>query len=65
MPFWGPERQGGRAAAGVGGSGGGVQGAVAMVCRGWLGGGDPEAICGGNSEIFNQQLTIFLVVAMV
>ena len=35
-----------------------------MVCRGWLGGGDPAAICGGNSEVFNQQLTTFLVVAM-
>ena len=36
-----------------------------MVCRGWLGGVDPAAICGGNSAVFNQQLTIFLVVAMV
>ena len=25
----------------------------------------PAAICGGNSAVFNQQLTIFLVVAMV
>lgn len=39
--------------------------AGAMVCRGWLGGGDPAAICGGNSAVFNQLLTIFLVVAMV
>ena len=39
--------------------------AGAMVCRGWLGGGDPAAICGGNSAVFNQPLTIFLVVAMV
>ena len=36
-----------------------------MVCRGWLGGGDPAAICGGNSAVFNQPLTIFLVIAMV
>ena len=36
-----------------------------MVCRGWLGGGDPAEVCGGNSEVFNQQLTTFLVVAMV
>ena len=56
-------------AAGVGGSGGGGQGAGLMacrwwpsvrrllVCRGWLGGGDPA--------VFNQPLTTFLVVAMV
>ena len=36
-----------------------------VVCRGWLGGGDPAAICGGNSAVFNQQLTTFLAVAMV
>ena len=36
-----------------------------VVCRGWLGGGDPAAICGGNSAVFNQPLTTFLVVAMV
>ena len=36
-----------------------------VVCRGWLGGGDPAAICGGNSEVFNQPLTTFIVVAMV
>lgn len=64
-PFWGPERQGGRAAAGV------------MVCRGWPGlrgdgllwmagaGNDSAAICGGNSAVFNQPLTTFHVVAMV
>ena len=28
-------------------------------------GNDPAAICGGNSEVFNQPLTTFLVVAMV
>ena len=28
-------------------------------------GNDPAAICGGNSAVFNQLLTIFLVVAMV
>ena len=39
--------------------------AGAMVCRGWLGGGDPAAICGGNSAVFNQPLTTFLVAAMV
>ena len=48
-----------------GGTGGGGQGAGVMVCRGWLGGGDPAAICGGNSAVFNQLLTTFLVVAMV
>ena len=37
LPFWVPEMQGGRAAAGVCGAAGGVQGAGAMVCRGWLG----------------------------
>ena len=36
-----------------------------MVCRGWLGGGDPAAICGGNSAVFNQLLTTFHAVAMV
>ena len=36
-----------------------------MVCRGWMGGGDPAAICGGNSAVVNQPLTTFLVVAMV
>ena len=34
LPFWAPERQGGRAAAG-GGAVGGIQGGGAMVCRGW------------------------------
>ena len=63
-PFWAPERQGGRAAAG-GGAGCGCQGGGVMVCRWWLGGGDPAAICGGNSAVFNQPLTTFLVVAMV
>ena len=28
-------------------------------------GNDPAAICGGNSAVFNQPLTTFLVVAMV
>ena len=58
--FWVPERQGGRAAAGGGGAVGGFQGGGAMVCRwwpsgwpawrllvvcrGWLGGGDPAVI---------------------
>ena len=36
-----------------------------MGCRGWLGCGDPAAICGGNSVVFNQPLTTFHVVAMV
>lgn len=36
-----------------------------VVFRGWLCGGDPAAICGGNSAVFNQPLTTFLVVAMV
>ena len=36
-----------------------------MVCRWWLGGGDPAAICGGNSAVFNQPLTTFLAAAMV
>ena len=65
-------------AAGVGGAVGGVQGSGVMGCRGWpsvrrllvvfrgwLCGGDPAAICGGNSAVFNQPLTTFLVVAMV
>ena len=65
-PFWEPERQGGRAAAGGGGGAvGGCQVSGVMVCRGWLGGGDPAAICGGNSAVFNQPLTTFLVIAMV
>ena len=54
-----------RDAAGGGGAVGGFQGGGVMVCRGWLGGGDPAAICGGNSAVFNQLLTIFLAVAMV
>lgn len=56
LPFWVPERQGGRAAAGAGGAVSGCQGVGVMVCRwwpsgwllvvcrGWLGGGDPAAI---------------------
>ena len=77
MPFWVPERQGGRArrrvvvvlsvvarAAGRW-SACGCQVSGVMVCRGWLGGGDPAAICGGNSAVFNQPLTTFLVVAMI
>ena len=80
-PFWAPERQGGRAAAGGGGAVGGCQVSGVMVCRwwpsgwpawrlllvcrGWLGGGDPAAICGGNSAVFNQLLTTFIVIAMV
>ena len=80
-PFWAPERQGGRAAAGGGGAVGGVQCGGAMVCRwwpsgwpawrllvvcrGWLGGGDPAEVCGGNSAVFNQLLTTFHVIAMV
>ena len=35
-----------------------------VVCRGWLGGGDPAAICGGNSDVFNQQLTTISCGAM-
>ena len=54
-----------RDAAGGGGAVGGFQGGGVMVCRGWLGGGDPAAICGGNSAVFNQLLTTFHVVAMV
>ena len=54
-----------RDAAGGGGAVGGFQGGGVMVCRGWLGGGDPAAICGGNSAVFNQLLTTFLVIAMV
>ena len=58
------------AAAGGGGAVGGDQGGGAMVCRGWpawrllvvcrgwLGGGDPAAICGGNSAVFNRLLNI-------
>ena len=47
LAFWVPEMQGGRAAAGV------------MVCRGWLGGGDPAAICGGDSAVFNSAINNF------
>ena len=54
-----------RDAAGGGGAVGGFQGGGVMVCRGWLGGGDPAAICGGNSAVFNQLLTTFLAIAMV
>ena len=54
-----------RDAAGGGGAVGGFQGGGVMVCRGWLGGGDPAAICGGNSAVFNQLLTTFIVIAMV
>ena len=54
-----------RDAAGGGGAVGGFQGGGVMVCRGWLGGGDPAAICGGNSAVFNRLLTTFLVIAMV
>ena len=54
LPFWVPEMQGGRPAAGV------------MVLSGVDGAGNgPAAICGGNSAVFNQPLTIFLAVAMV
>ena len=64
-PFWVSEMQGGRAAAGGGGAVGGAQGGGEMVCRGWLGGGGPAEVCGGNSAVFNQPLTTFLVIAMV
>ena len=46
-------------------AGGGLLGGLLVVCRGWLGGGDPSAISGGNSAVFNKLLKIFLVVAMV
>ena len=49
-PFWGPERQGGRAAPPGRWSAGDVWGGQCS---------------GGNSAVFNQPLTIFLVVAMV
>ena len=54
LPFWWPERQGGRARR----RGDGLPGMAGA-------GNGPAAICGGNSDVFNQQLTIFLVVAMV
>ena len=80
-PFWAPERQGGRAAAGGGGAVGGCQvsGVMAcrwwpsgwpawrllVVCRGWLGGGDPAAICGGDSAEFKYLLTSKSAFSMV
>ena len=54
LPFWGPERKGGRARR----RGDGLPGMAGA-------GNDPAAICGGNSAVFNQPLTTFLVVAMV
>ncbi|MDY3224373.1 MAG: hypothetical protein SOW84_00660 [Candidatus Faecousia sp.] len=54
LPFWGPEMQGGRARRR--GDGLPVMSAAGNV---------PAAICGGNSAVFNQPLTTFLVVAMV
>ena len=53
-------------AAGVGGAvGGGLLGGAGGL-PGMAGAGDgPAAICGGNSAVFNQPLTIFLAVAMV
>lgn len=65
-PFWEPERQGGRAAAGgwwccrwlPGLRGDGLPGVAGA-------GNGPAAICGGNSAVFNQLLTTFIVVAMV
>ena len=55
---------GGRAAACLSGCRRGKEGGPAagvMGCRGWLGG----QWSGGNSAVFNQPLTTFLVVAMV
>ena len=54
LPFWGPERQGGRPRR----RGDGMPGMA-------VAGNVPAAICGGNSAVFNQQLTTFLVIAMV
>ena len=59
---------GGRAAACLSGGRRGKEGwpaAVAMVCRGWLGRAMIRRRSGGNSAVFNQLLTIFLVVATV
>ena len=66
LPFWVPEMQGGRARRRgwrccrwrPGRRGDGLPGMAAA-------GNGPAAICGGNSEVFNQQLTTFLVIAMV
>ena len=48
---------------------GGLLGAICAAAGGLPGmdgaGDGPAAICGGNSAVFNQLLTIFLVVAMV
>ena len=52
--LWAPEMQGGRARR----RGDGLPGMDGA-------GNDPAAICGGNSDVFNQLLTTFLVVAMV
>ena len=66
LPFWVPERQGGRARRRgwwccrwrPGRRGDGLPGMDGA-------GNGPAAICGGNSAVFNQQLTTFLVIAMV
>ena len=66
LPFCGPEMQGGRAAppglavlsVAARGRGDGLPGMSAA-------GNVPAAICGGNSAVFNQPLTTFLVIAMV
>ena len=77
-PFWGPERQGGRARRRgrwccrwrPGRRCDGLPVVACLAAAGGLPGMDgagngPAAICGGNSAVFNQPLIIFLVVAMV
>ena len=78
LPFWGPEMQGGRARRrGLwccrrrpGRLGDGLLVVACLAAAGGLlgmaeVGNDPAAICGGNSAVFNQPLTTFLVIAMV
>ena len=66
LPFWGPEMQGGRARRLGDGLPGMAFWVACLAASGGLpAGGWAAAICGGNSSVFNQLLTTFIVVAMV
>ena len=61
-PFWVPERQGGRETP----PGLAVLSVASRAAGRWsAGGGWAAVICGGNSAVFNQPLTTFLVITMV